>query len=129
MAELKIGTKIDRYYKMRDEIRDLEKAVKVKKKKYEEMETEIMADLNKNKLNGSKGNKLGQVSITKKEFVVVDDPNAFNKYVLRNRALDLYQRRISITAYKERTDAGKKIPGTHLEAKRSLHLTALKKTE
>jgi hypothetical protein len=50
--------------------------------------------------------------LTPTETPVVSDKEAFQKYILENKALDLLQFRLSVAAVNERKENGVKVPGT-----------------
>ena len=51
------------------------------------------------------------VSIKRSTVPTVEDWNALDAFILKHKSLDLLQRRISITAWRERVEAGKAVPG------------------
>ena len=57
--------------------------------------------------------KLARVHVETKPIPTVDNWDAFYKYVLKNKAFDLLQRRLSDKAISERWEQGKVIPGVN----------------
>lgn len=51
------------------------------------------------------------VSVKRSTVPQVQDWNALDAYIVKNKALDLLQRRVSVTAWRERVEAGKAVPG------------------
>lgn len=51
------------------------------------------------------------VSKTKRVVPQLTDPNAFFEHVRKTREFDLLNRQVNSTAYRERIEAGEKIPG------------------
>ena len=133
MGDLKLSTKIDNLYKQQQKIDEVTKEInKLEDKKsklkgkYKEMETALLADMNKNEGLTAAAGKLAKVSITRQIVPKVDDWNKFYNYIARNRAFDLLQRRVSITAFKERLEANKKVAGVSAEKIRKVNLTKIK---
>lgn len=70
----------------------------------------IIAELPKSKTTGVAG-KRARVSVYNSEVPQVKDWDAFYKYVKKNNAFELMQKRLSTKAIDERLDAGEKLPG------------------
>ena len=63
--------------------------------------------------------------ITKKDIPQVADWPAFYKYVMKKKAFELLQKRLSATAIQERWDAGEKIPGVEVFTTVGVSLTKI----
>lgn len=125
MAELKIGTKIDRLFKLREKRKVVKKELEDIKAKEKELSDDIMKSLPKDKIEGAAG-KLAKCSISKKKVPAVKDWPKFWKYILRNKATDMLQKRVSQAAWEERVEKGKKVPGVESFTVVSLSLTKKK---
>ena len=95
------------------------------KSEYEDQRTKVLGLMNKEHVESIKTNK-GIASIYTTTTVELTDPNKFFNYVARNRAFDLLQRRINTKAWKERIEAGKRVPGTEPKRVRNLRFTLAK---
>jgi len=127
MTESKnIGAKIDQMVRLKKQIQLDENKLKEKKQRYEEMSDDLLNNFNKQDLNGASG-KLGSVSVTKTIVPDVEDWNKFFSYVHRNKAFDMLQRRVSVSAFRERLEAGKKVPGVVPFTKVDIRLNMKKK--
>jgi hypothetical protein len=51
------------------------------------------------------------VSVRRSTVPQVQDWAALDAYIVKHKALDLLQRRVSATAWRERVDAGQEVPG------------------
>lgn len=91
------------------------------KKRYEELKAKMMDHMTHAGTATYKGTK-GTVSMTEAEVPTVKDWDKFNTYVLKNKALDLLQRRVSTTAWRDRLEAGQKVPGVEKFTKYSLRV-------
>jgi hypothetical protein len=74
------------------------------------LESHLIDSLPKSDATGVAG-KLARATIVIKETPTLEDFSKFIKYVVRNNAFEMIQKRLSAAAVKERQAAGKKIPG------------------
>jgi hypothetical protein len=70
--------------------------------------------------------KVARVQVDTKPVPQVKDWDAFYKYVARNKAFELLQRRLSDGAVKERWENGKVVPGVERFNAKTVSCTALK---
>lgn len=119
----KLGAEIDALFKLRQKSDAAEAKAKAAKKVLTDAMDALLEKFDKNDLNGARG-KLASVSVVKTENFNIVDQDTFGKYVLKNKALDLLQRRVSVTAVRERMEAGKKVPGLETFTKVSLRLNS-----
>lgn len=119
MPELKIGTKIDKLYGIKEKIDlaaiDLGKTKEAKKlaklnKQYKDLAEDLMATIPKNELNGGMG-KRAVASITTTVVGQVQDWNQVYKFIKRTNGFDLLNRAFNNKAYRERLDDNKTVPG------------------
>lgn len=127
-----VGTKVDQLCKIDDKIKAQsvimkKEEVKLNKLKalYAAKEEEIFKLFPKEKLIGAHG-KMGSVTIDKKDYPTVEDWDQVYKYISRNKAFDMLQKRLSSTAVNERWAAGKKVPGVGKFTKTTLKLKRTK---
>ena len=126
MPKLKIGTKLDRLYKLNLKKSEAEEAVKKINAKITEAEDDILDTIKKEDLEGAEG-KLARCSINRSVVGNITDWIAFCKYMSRNKRWDMVQKRIALKAYRDTLESGKKVPGVEKYTKVSLSLTKIKK--
>lgn len=120
-----LGAAIDLLFKIREGRRKMQQEVDAVKAQENEIENIIFERFGKSDLEGARG-KLAQCSIKRSEVANIDDWEAFEKYVKKTGELDLFQRRISLEAIRERWSDGRAVPGVAKFTKISLSLTARK---
>lgn len=120
-----LGAAIDLLFKIREGRRRMQQEVDVVKAQENEIENIIFERFGKSDLEGARG-KLAQCSIKRSEVANIDDWESFEKYVKKTGELDLFQRRISLEAIRERWAEGKTVPGVGKFTRISLSLTARK---
>lgn len=104
-------------------------ALKHAKQEYEAIADRIFALMDQQGTEAIRNSKVGlQCSISETEIEVIEDYDAFSRYVLRHKALHLLQRRLSPVALREIVESsGKKVPGIGYFSKRRLHVTKFSK--
>jgi len=129
----KIGTKVDALLRQKDkidlankEVKKQEEKVKKLKAKYKAMEDAIFNEFSKDELTGAAG-KIARVTVLKPKVPSVTDWPKFYKYIAKTKSFDLLQRRVSNAGWKERLEAGKKVPGVKTVTLIKLSLTRVKK--
>jgi hypothetical protein len=106
----KLATRADRLYLVRQDRYAAQKAVDSLKAEETALIDSIIDDLPKSEALGISG-KVARVTLTKKDFAQVEDWEAVQKYIVKNKAWDLMQKRISDGGIKARWEDGKKVPG------------------
>lgn len=106
----RIGTMIDRYILLDDTIREAQAEVDKLKKKRTDMEEDIIQRFSKEEINSARGNR-GQLTRSDVDVPKITDWTKFHSYVKRHNAFELMHKRVTAEAYRERIDAGKKVPG------------------
>lgn len=98
----------------RKEADKAEKEAAAKKKKRTELEVAVLDKLKEHKLDNA--SVRGVISVSKGEIDTVQEVNwpELYKYIQRTKGYDLLQRRVSISAVRERREAGKKVAGVKL---------------
>lgn len=131
MSNIKLGTKIDKLYKLKQEIGEakkvLEKSTPYKKlvrlnERFKEQEEELMNTIPTQELDGGIG-KLAKAKINRTTVGTVDDWNQLYKFIKRTNGFDLLNRAFNNKAYRERLEAGKKVPGVKKMTVKKLSLT------
>lgn len=109
-AKLTLGQQIDRMRGLDVKIDAREAALKKLKQKRAKMESKLLRAFKKQDIDGTKG-KIGVARIRTATFWSIKDRRKFDKYVLKHKALDLFQNRPSAAAIKARHDEGETVPG------------------
>lgn len=120
----KIGTKVDRLFKLKEEKKKAETSVKKISEKINSLEKEIFNSLKEENLEGAMG-KVAKISISKSTYPSVENWDKFYKYIQKTGDFDLLQRRPSTQAYRSRLEDGEKIPGVTPFTKISMNLRKL----
>ncbi len=105
-----IGACIDQLYKMQKARHVIEKQADDAKKKESTLEAYILETFAKSELDGARG-KTATAGITQATVATVKDWDKLYKYVKKNDAWDLLQKRVSSTAYRARLDEKISVPG------------------
>lgn len=129
MTPRSLADKIDALHELSERIKDKEREVKELEEQYDALSEKAMAQMDQQKASGFKATK-AQASITMSVVPIWDaeDPAAFQKfqkYVLKNGALHLLEKRVAVKAWRELKDAGKDVPGLVPFVKRRLNVTKL----
>lgn len=116
-----IGGKIDRLFRLRTKRLEQQRAVDDLRAQEREIEDELISTLGKDRLNKAAG-KLASVSVQRKTVPSVVDWDKFYKYVKKENAFELLQKRVNISAARERWDDGEDLPGVeqYIDTKISL---------
>lgn len=107
--------------RLRDEKREFDRLSKERGASYDEVCGEIIALMDEQGVSRT-AIQSATVSISEQVMPSVTDWDAFEAYVLDNKALHLLQRRPATTAYRELLDAGVQVPGTEPFTKRALNV-------
>jgi hypothetical protein len=121
-----VGAAIDALMKMRREREAAEAKVNGVKAIESAFEEAIFAKFEKAKLQGARG-KIAQATIERRTSATIEDYNALIKHIKKTGDFDLFQRRVSGPACRERWGAGKTIPGVGTFTSVRLALTTVKK--
>lgn len=115
-----VGKAIELFLKKEFQIREANRAIKLLKKEAVILHDKAVETLKKVDLPRGDYPELGYAKIVEEDMGNVNDWNKFYKYIVKNDAWDLLQKRVGQTAYRERKEAGVKIPGTDNFVKESL---------
>lgn len=110
-------TAVDR---ARDAVKALNDKLSIAKEKQEEAEADLLAHFKQEGMKSGRTPKGNGYTTVTRETPSIADYRAFKAYVLRNKAVDLFQNRISKKAWQERIDSGKKVPGVEVFKKVTL---------
>lgn len=109
---VKLGTLLDRLLAADVLIKEAEKKVKKLKDAYAKIESEVFDEFDKGDIAGAMG-KVAQATLTRPVYPTLKDYESFERFVYRNKALDLLQRRVHKTNWLDRLEVrkGQPIPG------------------
>lgn len=112
MADKKLspGGVVDLLYSTREQRLALDRQAEELKQKERDLKDWLLNNLSKQELTRLAG-KLGQVSLKRSDVGTIADLPAFQKFVKKNDAFDLYQRRLNLEACRLRWEEGKEIAG------------------
>lgn len=129
MTDVALTTQIVQLRELKTEITALNATLKRFKSSQAALEQEILEQLDAMG-NGTTGitTKAGTLSILETDMPVVKNWSLVYKYIVENNAFHLLHRRMSSAAFNEYLEMDEKIPGTTVFTKRSLGLTAPKKS-
>lgn len=124
--ERTLPQKIDDLRKQRDKIREERNKLSELETAFKAAEEQILTELREQgatKLSG----KLATASVSESEVPSVEDWDDFYKFIRRNNAFYLLQRRPNAAPYRELMEQrrGKKIPGVNTVTTYRLNLTAI----
>ncbi len=112
MAKLRLGTLIDRLGKADQEQKTITAALEKVKARRLSVEDEIFNRFSKQDIDGASGKRYA-VKLRRSRNASLKDWKKLAAYVYRNKALDLFQRRIAKQSWLDRMAAkkGRPIPG------------------
>jgi hypothetical protein len=105
-----LGAQIDALYDLEQEINEAERQVRELKQQRAKKEANLLRQFGKEDIDGCKGTR-GVASIRTAQFPSIKDRRKFERYVIKNRAFDLFQARVASRAYFDRIEEGEEIPG------------------
>lgn len=105
-----LGECVDRAYKLRAQRLELERKADTIKSEESALKDHVLESFNKADIEGARG-KVATASITTKTVAQVEDWDKFYAYIHKNKAYEMLQRRVSDTAFRERLEAKKTVPG------------------
>tara|TARA_R100001143_G_scaffold61244_2_gene61687 strand:+ start:149 stop:538 length:390 start_codon:yes stop_codon:yes gene_type:complete len=114
-----IGLLIDAYYRLRDERNELNKQVKEINGKLYELGEVIIARLDEDCVDSSRG---AEATASIKETVVahIEDFDQFEKFVIRHKKLHLLEKRVSSAAFRAELEERGEVPGLKPFTKRTI---------
>lgn len=98
-----MGACADKLYKLREKRYELSRQIKEIEAEEAEIKDYIINNLSKQESNGVSG-KIANVRVKAEKVPVVEDWEAFYKYVSRTKSFDMLQRRINTKAVRERIE-------------------------
>jgi hypothetical protein len=108
-----LGKTIDKLYSKDKEIDAQEAVLRELKRERLVIETKLLKQFGKEKLQGAKGAR-GVADVKQFKHPTMKDAPKFWKFVVKNKAFDLVQKRVSSKAYFDRLEAGEQVPGVEI---------------
>lgn len=108
--EQKLGSKIDAAFRALDKYRTAQAVADDLKRKADEMRDALLDEMKILKLDKA-SSALGTVSVSMVDVPQVQDWSQVHAWVIKNKAPELLQKRISTEAWRERVADGRPIPG------------------
>ena len=108
---MEMGKLIDKLAKVRERVRTLRSKLEALEDSYRELEDQVLHALTDAKLEKASG-ALATASISKTVVPTAKDWQEVEEFILKNKALDLLQRRLSDKAWRLRYEEGILVPGT-----------------
>lgn len=122
----KLGAKIDAVYKLRAERieyqHEAEKKIDSFKEREKRLKGAIISELREQKLAKGSGS-VCTATITQQVFPQVTDWDRVYAWVKKTGAFEIFEKRISRAAFKERYEAGEGVPGVDAREEEDLSLT------
>lgn len=105
-----LGACVDKLYSMRQQRLVVQAKVETMKSEESALQDHVLNNFKKDEVEGAKG-KLASASITRTTVANVTDWEAFYKYIKKNEAWDMLQRRVNDSAYRARLEESVVVPG------------------
>lgn len=120
-----IGQRIDRLYEQEQLIDKAEARLRELKRQREAMQAKLLRSFDTEDIDGCKGRR-GVASVREAHFPSIKDRRKFERYVIKNRAFDLFQGRVAARAYFDRIEEGEEIPGVKIFKRVTVSITRRK---
>lgn len=121
----KLNTLIEQAAILRADVAERERDLRESKAALADIEAKALALMMK---EGSEAVRTaaGMYSIRRDTVPKVEDWDKLYDYIRKGEAFEMLQRRISVTAWRERADLGEEVPGVTAEVINKLHWTGAK---
>lgn len=111
-------------FKLRDRKRELEAQIKALDEEADAIQARLLKKMGDDKLDKFTVTGYGTLSVSSSVVADVKDWSELEKFIHKHKYFQLFQRRVSDTAYRELLEAGKKIPGVEPFTKVRLNVRA-----
>lgn len=116
-----LGAEANKLERLRTRIRKMEAALKEEKHKFDELSIALRHRMVEEGVESIRGTQ-ATASVGTRDVARIEDYNRLSTYIYKQKALDLFQTRVSIKALRDRIEAGKKVPGVSIESLPILNL-------
>lgn len=107
---VQLGALADSYHAAKTKLKTAEARLEPLRERVHDLEVELLRALAEAKATGARGRK-ASVTISNQLVPTIEDWSAFEKFVISTKSLDLLQRRVSTSAWRERLEAAVPVPG------------------
>ena len=125
MAIAKAGPLIDKLYQQDQVIDEIEAELRKAKRVRAALEAKLMDSFGEQSLDGALG-KVARARITFTKNPSIKNRPKFLKFVIANKAYDLFQNRVSSKAYFDRLEDGIRVPGVDVFTNTRISVTKVK---
>lgn len=122
----KLGELIDELRRWDNKIDRQEAVLRELKKQRRAVEDKVLDRFDKDKIQNASG-KLGRARILKGQHPKLKDRKKFIKYVVQNRAWDLFTNAIGKKAYFDRLEEGEQVPGVEIFTSFKISVSKIKR--
>ncbi len=122
MEKSTIGSECKKYMALRKKIKTMAAKVKEMESEANDMQKGLVAIFEVEELERFDVPKIGSLTLKADDMGMIEDPDKLQKYIIKNNAFELLQKRISQTAYREYREEGVKVPGLKNFTNKSLRL-------
>ena len=124
----KLGTLLDQLLRADLAVKEQEAKVKKLKDAYTRIEEEVFNEFGKEEIDGASG-RVAIAALSRPVYPTLDSYEALERFVYRNKALDLFTRRLHKTNWLDRLEVrkGRPIPGIKTFEKVTLSVKPRKK--
>jgi S-adenosylmethionine:diacylglycerol 3-amino-3-carboxypropyl transferase len=122
----KLGELIDELRRWDNKIDRQEAILRDLKKQRRAVEDKVLDRFDKDKIQNASG-KLGRARILKGQHPKLKDRKKFIKYVVQNRAWDLFTNAIGKKAYFDRLEEGEQVPGVEIFTSFKISVSKIKR--
>lgn len=105
-----LAARIDLLKKLRINLDAAKAKLKPLEKRINDEEAALLEIMVETKTESVRG-KLGRGTVLRQLVPTIEDSKKFEAYVIKHKAFDLYQRRLNTTAWRDRVEDGKPVPG------------------
>lgn len=116
----KLGNVVKKFLSVKSKIKAKSREIEELKSEAFKMELELIISMETEKLSRFDVESLGSVTLKTPTIGVVKEWDKFYKFIKKNNAFELLQKRIGQTAFGEYLEANKKVPGVETMVKKSL---------
>ena len=122
---MRLGQQIDELYAMDLRVKAAQAVVSKLNKLRDKLDARLQRSFKAEQLEGTKGRK-AVASLRKSHYPTIKNRRKLDKWILKHKALDLYQSRLMQKAYFERLEEGQSVPGVEVFTKVSVSVVKRK---
>lgn len=119
---IKLGALVDKAYAIKEKRCALQKKIDELDEQFKEAKKKLIDEISKEDSSGVTGKRAKAVIKVAKQ-PTVKDWDKFHKYIIKNKRMDLLQKRVNSLGIKELWEDGKTVPGVEVFNAISISLT------